>query len=172
MASHSNDIERPSARDANLLGALGLAVTDLLPPGGSATAALVTVFNSPGLRIGDLARVLQLSHPGTVRLVDRLVADGFVRRTAAADGRAVALELEPAGRREAVEVLAAREHALDTALARLTHRQRATFTGAVEVLLAALTPDPDVADHTCRLCDERSCPVASCPVECAIAAQR
>jgi DNA-binding MarR family transcriptional regulator len=168
------------ARTANLLGALSLAVVDrvtaeaadALGHGAAAPAALVTLSNSPDLTIGGLARIVQLSHPGTVRLVDRLAADGLVARHRGDDGREVVLGLTAAGRRAARDVLAARAAVLTEALGALPAADRSALDRVLPRLLAALSPDPDVADHTCRLCDERACPLATCPVEQAIADQR
>ena len=167
-------------RTANLLGALAVAVGDQLSAETSAAAghgamipaALVTLHHSPGIGIGDLARVLDLTHPGTVRLVDRLAADGLVARHGATDGRAVSLRLEPKGRRAAQKVLQARTRVLANALRSFRADELRQLEGLIGRVLATLTPDPDVADHTCRLCDEQVCPLATCPVEGAIAGQR
>ena len=43
-------------------------------------AALCVIGHEPGLSIDFLARVLGMSHPGTVRLVDRLETDGLIKR--------------------------------------------------------------------------------------------
>ena len=75
-------------RTANLLGAVGLAVADrienttreILSHAGATHAALVVIGHGTGPSNDQLRRVLGLSHPGTVRLVDRLVADGLVER--------------------------------------------------------------------------------------------
>ena len=168
------------ARSANLLGALSVVVVDRVNEsanasaghGATAPAALVTLHNSEGMSVGALARVLGLSHAGTVRLVDRLVDDGLVSRHRGADGREVSLRLEAHGRRTARSVLAARAAVLEGALGALGPSDARAFDRIVGRLLAALTPDVDVADHTCRLCDDRVCPGATCPVENAIASQR
>ena len=168
------------SRTANLVGALALAVTDRMDAvtadaaglGSTVPAALVTLHQSPGIRIGELARVLALTHPGAVRLVDRMAAEGLLSRRAADDGRAVSLALEPKGRRAAQRVLARRAEVLEAAIASLDRSDRAHLERLLDRVLAALTPDPDVADHTCRLCDERVCTLDSCPVELAIAGQR
>ena len=63
------------ARQANLLGALALAVVDRLQEellasdqrGLSSTAALIHVRLRPGQNIDFLARLLRISHPATVR---------------------------------------------------------------------------------------------------------
>ena len=71
------------AWDANVLGAFGLALADRLaaaaePAGGvSAAEALVALAGTAaGGSIDALARIVGLSHSGTVRLVDRLERDG------------------------------------------------------------------------------------------------
>ena len=77
------------ARTANLLGTLTIALGDRVTAttsvaaghGAAAPAALTTLYHAPGLTIGALARVIGLSHAGTVRLVDRLVATALRRGT-------------------------------------------------------------------------------------------
>ena len=59
----------------------------------------------------------------------------------------------------------------------MTVATHAAVIGALEPtfvarILGALTTDVDVADHMCRLCDERACPAATCPVEQAIIDER
>src|SRR3954453_2545737 len=68
-------------RDRNVLAAWALAVADAVRIAseestglsGGAPAALVAIVADPGLSIDQLRHVLALTHPGTVRLVDRLV---------------------------------------------------------------------------------------------------
>ncbi|MEO8686777.1 MAG: helix-turn-helix domain-containing protein, partial [Solirubrobacteraceae bacterium] len=78
-----------SARQANLLGTLSLAVTGRVeaavaarsPHGPSAPAALSALEGYLGGEpIDTLARVLGLTHSGAVRLVDRLAGAGLVER--------------------------------------------------------------------------------------------
>jgi MarR family transcriptional regulator, negative regulator of the multidrug operon emrRAB len=167
-------------RTANLLGALSVAVVDLVAEstsasaghGATAPAALATLFNTDGISVGELARVLGLSHPGTVRLVDRLVADGLVSRQRGADGREVSLRLAAKGKRTARAVLAARSQVLEEALGALTPNDVRALDRVISRLLTTLTSTVDSADHTCRLCDDRTCPSTTCPVEGAIANQR
>ena len=168
------------SRVTNLLGALSVAVVDRVSEttrvsaghGATAPAALATLLNSEGISVGELARVLRLSHAGTVRLVDRLVADGLVSRHRGSDGREVSLRLEAHGRRTARAVLAARATVLEEALAALGPNDSRAFERVAGHLLTALTSDVDVADHICRLCDDRACPSRTCPVEAAVATQR
>ncbi len=105
--------------EANVLGSLALAITSRVNDeaersaalGASAPSALVALDGYlTGQPIDALRRVLGITHSGTVRLVDRLVAAGLVeRRAGTTDGRAVPLGLTPAGRRVARRVLASRK---------------------------------------------------------------
>src|ERR671915_1052511 len=120
------------AREANLVGALALAVGDRIAEaadpavGGSAAEALVTLAGAgAGGTIDSLAKVVGLTHSGAVRLVDRLARAGLVERRVGADQRSVALHLTPEGRRAARRVLARREAAIESVLAPLTARERA-----------------------------------------------
>jgi MarR family transcriptional repressor of emrRAB len=149
-------------RDANVVGALALALADDLRAateragghGGSGAAALVALDGPvAGSSIDVLSRVCGISHSGTVRLVDRLEAAELVERRLGADGRAVALWLTPAGRRVARRILARRE----AALAVLTPDERAALARAAETVLAAMA-GRDAAEHRiCRLCDTEAC---------------
>ena len=167
-------------RSANLLGALALSLTDALKDetearaelGAAGPAALVTIGVDPGGSIHALAAVLGLSHSATVRLVDRLVARRLVERGAGADGRTLALTLTGAGRDRRRQILDGRRRVLSQALAPLTPPEQASFTDMVEKLLDGLTLGRNHADHICRLCDEDSCPAATCPVECAVTRHR
>ena len=73
-------------RTSNLLGALALSVMDAFNTvvaasagsGGETPAALVTLGADPGVSINQLRQILNLSHPGTVRLIDRLEKEGHL----------------------------------------------------------------------------------------------
>jgi MarR family transcriptional regulator, negative regulator of the multidrug operon emrRAB len=86
------------ARTANLLGALALGLADNIldtterhvANGGCTPAALSVIGHEPGQSIDFLARVLGMSHPGAVRLVDRFEADGLV-----SEGQVKKVELLP-----------------------------------------------------------------------------
>jgi len=92
-----------------------------------------------------------------VRLVDRLAAAGLVERRLGADGRAVALQLTPDGRRAARRVLARREAAIETVLAPLTPRERTDLARLHERLLTSLTDSQRDRRRVCRLCDVEAC---------------
>jgi MarR family transcriptional regulator, negative regulator of the multidrug operon emrRAB len=164
------------AREANLLGALAVAVVDRMELAvtratglsGSAPAALITL-DSPagGTTLSALCAALALSHSGAVRLVDRLMATGLVERRRGRDQRSLELALTPAGRRSVRRIHAARESACDSLLASLTADQRASLTDGQVVLLGRLEERPADTGWICRLCDRRSCRHSSggCPVE-------
>ncbi len=172
-----------SARQANLLGTLSLAVTGRVedaveaasPHGPSSPAALVALEGYLGDGpIDALSRVLGLTHSGAVRLVDRLSAAGLAERRPGSDGRTVAVGLTPAGRRAAEEIRRARERALAEALSALGDEERRLLTELHEKLLAGLTSDRDSARRLCRLCDPGACghERGTCPVTEAVASAR
>jgi DNA-binding MarR family transcriptional regulator len=145
-------------RTGNLLGALALTLADNIGTGSDA-AALITLRNyAEGEPLDLLRRALALSHPGVVRLADRLERRGLVeRRRSERDGRAVALRLTPDGRRAADEAQAARAAAIDTALAALDRDERRALGSMLERMLAAHTTDSTASLVICRLCDPDVC---------------
>jgi MarR family transcriptional repressor of emrRAB len=165
-----------AAREANLLGALAVAVVDRMELAvtsatglsGSAPAALITL-DSPagGTTLSALCAALALSHSGAVRLVDRLVATGLVERRRGRDQRSLELALTPAGRRSVRQIHAARESACDSLLRLLTADQRSVLTGGQTALLGRLEERPADTGWICRLCDRHSCRhgAGGCPVE-------
>ena len=162
-----------SGRDVNLAAALGLALVDRLaeaaaPAGGTTAAeALVTLHaRAAGRSIDALARVVALSHSGTVRLADRLVAAGLAERRPGADQRSTALHLTPAGRRTARQVLRRREAAVQSVLALLTDDQWRQLADVAAAVLARLGAAPDAERRICRLCDLEACGRSrgECPV--------
>ncbi|WGF89104.1 MarR family winged helix-turn-helix transcriptional regulator [Marinivivus vitaminiproducens] len=162
----------------NVVGAMALALADAVlhdaqdhaPEPGLAAAAIVLLGHDPGMTIERLRRALLLSHPGAVRLVDRLVAEGaVVRQPRPDDRRAVALRLTEAGDRSSALILDARRTRLARALAALEPGERRTLGRLAEKLLASFIRDVDHAYATCRLCDSASCP--DCPVDAALSAR-
>ena len=156
----------------NVVGALALALSDPLhldtqaqaPEPGPAAAAIALIGHEPGLTIEQLRRALRLSHPGTVRLVDRLAKDGLVeRRASLEDRRAVALHLTHAGEASFAAILTARQTSIAWALKSLSSEEREMFGRLAEKLLGSLVQDVDKAYQVCRLCDRQSC--EACPVE-------
>ena len=167
--------ERDLAREANLLGAVSLAVTDRIraaaergaAQGGSAPAALISLAGYlDGSPIDAVRRPLALTHSATVRLVDRLVAAGLARRREGPDRRSVSVELTPAGHTAAAEAVKARAEALEEALADLDPNERAELARLHAKVLGSLTHGRASAGHICRLCDSQACghEEGRCPV--------
>ena len=163
------------AREANLLGAVSLAVTDRIraaaergaAQGGSAPAALISLAGYlDGSPIDAVRRPLALTHSATVRLVDRLVAAGLARRREGPDRRSVSVELTPAGHTAAAEAVKARAEALEEALADLDPDERAELARLHARVLGSLTHGRASAGHICRLCDSQACghEEGRCPV--------
>ena len=163
-------LETMTERTANLLGALGLALADrieaaatqVLKQGGETSAALVVIGYGLGPSNDQLRRVLRLSHSGTVRLVDRLVAEGLVERRQAADGRAVALHATKRGRALREKILKERLQCVETLLTPLTAAEEAALATLVHKMLRGMNPSDMGRRTLCRLCDNRVC--TNCPI--------
>lgn len=157
------------SRTANLLGALGIVLADALADAGgdSEAAALVAIGGpSAGASIEALSAVVGLSHSGTVRLVDRLEADGLLERRRGADQRSAALLLTPAGRRAARHTLRNRDANLQFIVSLLTEDQQDALIDVAERVLGDLGARPDAERRICRLCDVDACGRSrgECPV--------
>ena len=155
---------------ANLLGVVGLAVADrieenareILKHAGETPAALVVIGYDLGPSNDQLRRILGLSHPGTVRLVDRLVADGLVERREGRDRRKVALYVSEQGRAVREELLKGRLAAIRPLLAPLTHNEQETFAALLHKMLSSMDTTEIERSTLCRLCDDRVC--SNCPI--------
>ncbi|HEV7310606.1 MarR family winged helix-turn-helix transcriptional regulator [Ensifer sp.] len=159
----------------NVVGALVLGLADAVldeagnhaPEKGQAAAAIALLRHEPGMTIEQLRRALGMSHPGAVRLVDRLAVDGLVaRRPSVADKRAVALHLTEAGDESCNAILASRYRRIARALEVFDPHERETFRLLAEKLLTAFVEDVDHAYSVCRLCDTSAC--VDCPVTCSL----
>lgn len=157
-------------RTANLLGVVGLAVADrieaaargVLAHAGETPAALVVIGYGTGPSNDKLRRILGLSHPGAVRLVDRLVADGLVERREGADKRAVALYLTRRGKARREDLLKGRLAAIRPLLAPLTAQEQEALANLIEKMLVSMGSTDLQRCTLCRLCDDRVC--TDCPI--------
>ena len=164
-------------RTANLLGVVGLAVADrigdvardVLGRAGETPAALVVIGHGFGPSNDQLRRILGLSHPGTVRLVDRLVADGLVERRKGRDKRAIALYLSGRGRALREELLEGRLAAIRPLLTPLTGVEQETLASLLHKLLSSMETTAADRRTLCRLCDTRVC--SNCPIPAAVLAE-
>jgi MarR family transcriptional repressor of emrRAB len=162
-----------SARTANLLAAAARLVEDAVEESvrrefafaASAPAALISIAHQPGLSIERLRRILGITHSATVRLIDRLQADGLVTRRKTS-GRDVQLGLSARGRRMLQRVQRARMAAVEALIEPLSDETRAELDSLLSTVLAAQTHAGEDIYRTCRLCSfdvcqrEQPCPVA------------
>lgn len=157
-------------RTANLLGAVGLAVADrieeaaraILSHVGETPAAVVVIGYGLGPSNDQLRRILRLSHPGAVRLVDRLVADGLVERRPGRDRRAIALHLTDRGTALREELMQGRLAAIRPLLEPLSPAEQDALGELLHKLLARMDPTDEDRCTICRLCDGRVC--TDCPI--------
>ena len=155
----------------NIVGALSLALSDDLlqaaqsyAPASAPAAAIALVSHMPGMSINHLRSALGLSHPGAVRLVDRLVRDNLVQRSRSeSDGRAIALTLTEAGDAMCQSILSARQNAIARALASLNTTEREMLGRLAETMLRGILKGEEHAIEVCRLCNPAVC--TNCPVE-------
>ena len=131
----------------------------------AALSALHQFLDGP--TIDRLARVVGLTQSGTVRLVDRLERDGYVRRGPGPDGRSTSVNLPPSGRRAAEQVEAVRLRVLEEVLDPLTVGERQTLADLIGRVLVGMMREPGAIRWTCRLCDLSACgrPNGYCPIE-------
>lgn len=161
---------RPRTLDAetrNLLRAVATRImaggealqAEVLGVDGTAAAAVAYVALADELSVGELAERVGLSHSATVRVVDRLEAEGLLRRTPSRrDARRRALVLTAEGAARHGRVHERLDADLDRVLATLTTGQRVLLRRIVENVAAALA-DPAV----CRHCSPTGCPAGACP---------
>lgn len=163
-------IHTQTAQTANLLGVLSLlvqdrvqeALTETLPRSPSVAAAVVGLGTWPGLSIDELSRVLGLSHSATVRVVESLVSDRIVQKTAGNDRRSVSLRLTRSGRRLFDRLREQRRAVLYEILEKLTARERGELHEALVRILEDCASTVEEARHLCRLCEHAVC--RTCPV--------
>jgi MarR family transcriptional regulator, negative regulator of the multidrug operon emrRAB len=159
-------MSQASARSANLLGTVGLAVADRMRAagedelglGGSAPPAIVALSTYLADRpLDEIGQAFGITASAVVRLVDRLEAEGFAQRRPGPDGRRVSVRLTAKGERRAKAVLERRERELSDVLGALTAPEREQLTRLHEKLLAELPEDVPAAARVCRFCDVDAC---------------
>jgi DNA-binding MarR family transcriptional regulator len=159
----------------NLLGALSLVIADRTSDAvagaagrsdsaAAALSALLHFLDRP--TVDRLRQVLGLTSSGTVRLVDRLEAAGYVERAAGGDRRSTVIVLTPEGRAAAERVTAARGEVLDGALGALSAAEAEVLDELLGKLLVGLIRGPGATRWMCRLCDMAACGHSEgrCPV--------
>jgi len=160
---------KPSHNE-NVIGAMVLALSDTLVsdaqrqvPQNIEAAGLALIGHVPGISILDLSKGLGLSHPGTVRLVDRMEAVGLDERTKSKDdGRIAALKLTKTGKQQERSILGSRDSALKDVLSHLSSEEITLLSHISEKLLKSIVTDDHSALRVCRLCNSQAC--TNCPV--------
>lgn len=155
---------------ANLLGVVGLAVSarieesasNILKHAGETPAAVIVIGYGLGPSNEQLRSILGLSHPGCVRLVNRLVADGVVERRNGRDKRTISLHLTEQGKRLREELLQGRLESLRLLLTPLTEGDQKRLAALLHKLLASMETTDLQRRNLCRLCDDRAC--INCPI--------
>jgi DNA-binding MarR family transcriptional regulator len=101
--------------------------------------ALAFIAQRGQCRVGELAQDSALPSASTKRLCDRLVEQGWIRRTTPEDDRRqVVLQLTPSGAAVVDSVLDARAERLGQAFRRLTPAQRRALSDVLPALLTAM----------------------------------
>jgi DNA-binding MarR family transcriptional regulator len=162
-----------SERAANLLAAAGQLVADAvtarvedeLTQTASAPAALMTIAHRPGSSIERLSAALGITQSGGVRLIDRLEADGLVRREKLT-ARSLKLHLTARGDRAVKRIERARIAAAAEVLSPLSAAERRQLEAMLARLLAARTRGEEDLRRICRLCSFEACESGgqTCPV--------
>lgn len=170
------DLDR-QARLSNLLGAAVIGLSDdirncsqqIVAREGASAAALLVVGHHAGLSVQKLSQILQMSHPGAVRLLDNLAMENLVhRQRSAKDTRLAELYLTDEGAILRQKVLQKRQALLEAAISTLSTDETRQLEGILEKILTRLPKNNIHGETICRFCDETSC--VDCPIE-RIAAQ-
>ena len=139
---NSND-----ARTANLLAAAVLGLDDALREAvteatgldlAAATAMVAMLDFTPAGSVLMLSRVVGLTHSGTVRLVDRLVALGYADRGDGPDARSRTVRLTRPGRVLARKARRARAAVLQEVLLDLKPQQRQAISDLSAILIGGI----------------------------------
>lgn len=152
----------------NKLGALGLLLSDALENIAddlslSAAALLLSLFYHPDSTATELAKIVGVSQPTAVRVLDGLVERGLIKRKDRT-GRNTLLVVTSAGRKRAQALQVRRLRAAKVLLSALTALERKSFERIVDKLLASATNSRAFARTTCRLCDHALCDGPLCPI--------
>lgn len=107
----------------------------------------------PGARVKDLAAGLKVSHPAATKLVDRLVARGFLRRVPGRDDRReVSAALTPLGAESLAHARAEAWNSLSEILARMSEPERQALDKGMAGFVRAAVTNPEEVEEICRRC--------------------
>jgi DNA-binding MarR family transcriptional regulator len=162
-------------RESNALAAWTVLATDAMEAAQlevadlpeRSLAALILLRNRPESNVDWLFRRLGITQSGAVRLVDRLVTLGLVRREKAPGRKEVALHVTASGEARLQQGLTARATAVQTLVESLSTAEQTQLAALVGKALAGGTRRRKEADIACRLCDWDACkPV--CPLDASV----
>lgn len=140
------------------------ATSSQAPEAGPAASALALLAHEPGLSIRVLSVGVGLSHAGTVRLVDRLAAEGLIeRREHSTDGRTRSLYLTPTGEIASDRILASRDQVIAEGLSILDPDELIILCRIAERVLHHRLESLEQAYRICRLCCYEGC--INCPID-------
>lgn len=149
-------------RQHQLTVRINAAARETIKHAGETPAAPVLIGLEPGMSNDRLRRILGLSHPGTVRLVDRLVNDGLLERSLGRDGREIALHLTKKGQKCCSRLLKNRMAVVRPLLEVLDSNEQEILSKLLHKMLSAV-PNSEIETYTiCRMCDESVCD--NCPL--------
>lgn len=165
-------MNKADTRTANLLGVLSVVIRDAVTQElNSLTdicdndcAALIVIEQNPSITVDQLAKIVRLSQPGAVRMINRLVEEGRVERQRGTDGRHRPLFLTLEGRRLVRAMLLGREKILRTPLDYLSSEERRTLEQLIEKMLRSMVTNEAESDIACRFCDVAVCLPEKCPL--------
>jgi MarR family transcriptional repressor of emrRAB len=124
---------------------------------GQAAAAIIHLGHAAGCSIMQLSEALSLSHPGTVRLVDKLENDGLIERAKGRDGREKRLSLTGKGIIMRNALLQQRQEAVMEVMSPLSDTEWDTMRELLARLLKSAGQDDLGRQRMCRLCDPGLC---------------
>lgn len=154
----------------NVADAVNSATHEDVGISGPSASALALVKHDPGLTIETLRFGLNLTHAGTVRLINRLEDAGLVcRKVSDADKRAVALHLTTTGNTVCRKLLTTRQSVIRDKLSSLSDAEKCSLEDLISRVLQNSVVDTPHAYSVCRLCDGDIC--ENCPVEDGLAFQ-
>lgn len=162
-------------KDVNTVAAWALLATDAMEAAqlevaeltARSIAALGLLRNRPASSVNWLHRRLGITQSGAVRLVDRLVALGLLRREKSPGRKEVALRVTASGKARLQQGLTARASAIEGLVESLSAADQERLAALLGKALAGGSRSRDEADVACRLCDWDACkPV--CPVDASV----
>jgi len=159
-------------KEQNVLGALALVLNDgirsatnaSMGMSGETAAAVMLIGANPHLTVGLVAKALALTPSGTVRLIDKLAADGLVEKDHGTDQRTVLLSLTEKGFIKRSEIQFERERVIGQSMRGLSPNEVAVLGPLLDRMLSNMMKSADDDYRFCRMCDEDACE-PRCPVE-------